>query len=775
MEVEGAERPGPSCAARERGAAPAPAPPPGSLKSVERRDRSSAESSAAHLQLHSAGRAAAQPRPAHLSSASQARAGQGRPAAGGPCRSAERGRRTRPEPTSTSEDPVRAVPSSRALPAATMTMLYSLLLRLFILFFLALTRYVVIPIWRPDIAREPVRDVQERGVPLLHLYDYVIVGAGSAGSVLAHRLSEDPSVTVLLLEAGDNEDPLLDVVAAYPTLPNGPHDWAFKTTPQEHACQSLRGNVSSWPRGKGLGGSSAINAMLYYRGNRRDYDHWRDHFGLKGWGYDDVLPYFKKSEDMRDPALQDSPFHGVGGPLTVEPYKFYAGIAEDFLEAGKDLGVPVHVDQNGASQTGLTRPHGTLRDGLRCSTAKAFLRPAADRPNLHISLRSTALKVLLTGGAGQGAGDLRAVGVRFRRDGAEREVLAGREVILAAGAVQSPQLLMVSGLGPSAALRRAGVPPVLDLPGVGANLQDHVGLAGLVWLVDGAENKTTVATRSASLQSILDFIRGHGGPMYGLSMGEVLGFMSTRYANASDDYPDVQLFMASISDAGDCGQVNAVNLGLERSVYEAVFGPVLLRDAVTCLPLVLRPKARGSITITAPTVDTPPTIDPMYLSHPDDVGVLVEGAKICRKLMETKTMKALNARPNPNKFPACDHLELLSDEHLECHARQYTMTIYHPVGTCRMGRRDDPLAVVDERLRVRGVRGLRVVDASVMPTVPSGNTNAPTIMVAEKAADLIKEDAKSLNQTSRVPPRGQCMQGQGSCTESAPISTKEEL
>ncbi|XP_052132831.1 glucose dehydrogenase [FAD, quinone]-like [Frankliniella occidentalis] len=406
--------------------------------------------------------------------------------------------------------------------------LFPVLLRWFIVAFVALNQ-ILIPLLRPDLVKpeERPRDVHDAGLGFLDAYDYIVVGAGSAGSALASRLSEDPSVTVLLLEAG-HQEPIRSEVPAAMLTHSGPgygseEDWAFETEPQSHSCGGLAANRSQWPRGKVLGGSSTINGMLYIRGHRSDYDRWRDEYGAQGWGYDDVLPYFKRSEDMRIPELQDSPYHGVGGPLTVEYYKHYAGITDDFLVAGQELGVPVNQDVNGAAQLGLMRAHGTLREGLRCNTAKAFLRPAANRTNLHISMDSTVLRVLLT----SDGGEVVATGVELSKRGAVHRVRAAREVLLSAGAVQSPQLLMVSGIGPARHLRDVGVPVVVDLPAVGENLQDHVGLGGTVYVV-GVPGKTTAALEMASVQSAIGLTSGTGGPSFGWSLGEVMGFIASK-------------------------------------------------------------------------------------------------------------------------------------------------------------------------------------------------------------------------------------------------------
>ncbi|XP_026289309.2 glucose dehydrogenase [FAD, quinone]-like [Frankliniella occidentalis] len=602
--------------------------------------------------------------------------------------------------------------------------------------FILLTRLALVA-FRPDIVD---RENRPRDTPLARMrasYDFIVVGGGTAGCVLANRLSENPAWTVLLLEAGGDEQYMSDVPLVMPSLPNSPLDWKFKTEPQPHACKAFIESRSSWPRGKVLGGCSTINGMLYIRGNRRDYDGWRDQ-GCPGWGYDDVLPYFKKSEDVRVHELRASPYHGVGGELNVEHYKYYSHIAEDFLEAGRELGIRVG-DVNGEVQSGFMKSHGTLRQGLRCSASKAFLRPASKRPNLHVSMFSAVQRIVVVDG--------RAAGVIFRKAGRPRlqVALANREVLLAAGAVQSPQLLMVSGVGPAAHLRAVGVPVAVDSPGVGGNLQDHVALGGTAYLIDspphaGPMGEVFVLPRAATLNTLLGFITGSGGPMYAWPQGEVMGFISTKYANQSDDWPDVQLFLASSSDASDGGVFNMRNLGVTDEVYASVYEPILYREAYSVVPLLLRPRSRGTVRLRSPDMAQPPLIDPNYLADPRDVEILVEGAKAGYQLMGTRAMRALNATLNPFKFPACAHLPHPSDEYWACQARQYSMTIYHPVGTCKMGPAHDPLAVVDPRLRVYGVVGLRVVDASVMPNIPSGNTMAPVIMVAEKAADMIKQD-----------------------------------
>ncbi len=531
-------------------------------------------------------------------------------------------------------------------------------------------------------------------------FDYIVVGGGSAGCVLAARLSEDPQVSVCLLEAGGvDKSVLIHCPAGLAVLAQtGSANWGFETVPQP----GLGGRRGYQPRGRVLGGSSSINAMIYVRGQPADYDAWAA-AGNPGWAWADVLPWFRRAEHNERGA---DAFHGVGGPLNVmdlaQPHRF----GSLFVEAARQAGHAANPDFNGERQEGVGFYQVTHRRGERFSAAKAYLTPNLGRPNLKVITQAQTRRVVLEG--------RRAVGVEMRVGGVATPLRARREVLLAAGALQSPQLLMLSGIGPGEHLRSLGLEVRHDLPGVGGNLHDHVDV---IQVLDAPHLKDLfgLSLRGAfdAARGIREWRRHRRGPMT-TNFAEAGGFIHSR---PDVERPDLQLHFV-IGKLLDHGR-------------KVVFG-----HGYSCHVCLLRPKSRGSVRLASADPGTAPRIDPNFLGEREDVDALVLGFKQMRHILAQPALAGHGARELAASASA------RSDAEIEAFVRGHADTIYHPVGSCRMG--PGPLDVVDAELRVHGIAGLRVVDASVMPSIVSGNTNAPTIMIAEKAADLIRRSAPSL-------------------------------
>ena len=548
-------------------------------------------------------------------------------------------------------------------------------------------------------------------------YDYILVGGGSAGSVLASRLSVDPENTVLLLEAGGDytENPTYHVPLAFFSLQKTAADWAYFTVPQKDSNLGMTDQKSFWPRGKVLGGGSILNGMQYSRGSRYDYDEWKD-LGCTGWGYKDVLPYFLKSEDMTIEGLKSSEYHNTGGYLAVSSGRITT-LADMYLKAGKEIGYDI-VDYNGQVQEGFGENQLNIRQGVRSSASLEFLGRVRDRKNLHVGVNSFVTRIEIDNNI--------ANGVYVIRQGRKYYIKANKEVIVSAGTVNSPQLLMLSGIGPKLHLEELKIPVYADLP-VGDNLQDHMFLFALSSLNTTTISKSNIESWLTTLQYGL-----FGSGIFSGTGVEATGLFCS-YADKSkskDCSVDIQ-FMNSGVYMSD----NFLNLRddvakefLNQDPYASGFSVVIS---------LLDPKSFGTIRLKSSDPYDYPIIDPRYLSNENDIKTFIRGIRIWERYISSPTMQGLGANFDSVKLKFCLEHKFRTDSYWECIIRHLAATMYHPVGTCKMGRADDKTAVLDPELKVKGIKNLRVVDASIMPNALSGNPHATVIMIAEKAADMI--------------------------------------
>ena len=548
-------------------------------------------------------------------------------------------------------------------------------------------------------------------------YDYIVVGSGTAGSVVASRLSEDRDNKVLLLEAGDHyyEDPKFLIPLYLFDFQHTRYDWEYYTEPQKFSCLGLKDNRAYWPRGKVLGGSNMINGVQYTRGSKYEYDDWAKH-GCSGWSYKDVLPYFLKSENIQIDGLKSSEYHSSGGPIPVSAGRG-TPLADFYMKAGREMGYEI-TDYNGEDQEGFNYIQLNTRKGVRSSSSIELLENTEDRSNLHIAVKSFVTKIEIE--------KKRATGVFVIRNSRKQFYKAKREVILCAGAINSPQILMLSGIGPKDNLERLDIPVKADLP-VGQNLQDH-----LMVLMFTKINRSLGITENVreSLWTKIRYNVFGTGPL-SISSLDGSGFFYAEPSKRGQSSADIQFIFLSILP-----DVNFYNFRDEVVKEQMGKGPN--DDGFMTAVSITHPKSKGTLTLRSTDPFDYPILDPQYLSDQTDIDTFIAAIRLWEQFIETPTMQGLGAKVDHAKISFCSHHEFRSDAYWECVTRHLAVTVYHVSGTCKMGAKEDPTTVVDPKGLVKGIEGLRVVDASIFPNITSGNTNAPTVMVAEKVSDLIR-------------------------------------
>jgi choline dehydrogenase len=563
---------------------------------------------------------------------------------------------------------------------------------------------------------------------ILPEYDFIIVGGGSAGCLLANRLSEVLNWEVLLIEAGGKENYIMDVPLATQMLQFTEANWKYLSEPSASVCLGMKSAKCTMPRGKVMGGSSTINYMIYTRGNRYDYDRW-EKLGNTGWGYKDVLPYFLKHENMMVPELgEDKLYHATNGELPVSYAPYRTPLADAFLEAGKEMGQNF-VDYNGKTQVGFSYLQATIRNGTRWSASRAFLHPIRHRRNLHVSKWSLVTNILID------RDTKTAYGVEFVRDKTKFVVRARKEVIVSAGAINSPQLLMLSGIGPREHLLQLGIPVIRDLK-VGYNLMDHIGMMALTFVL----NQSVAFTERELFggKNWVEYMSYHRGPLTVPAGVEAIAFYDSKNPRDPAGDPDIEIMLL----AGSISSVSAIHkvLAIRQDIYETVYKPIEKFYTWTPLPIVLKPNSRGRILLKSRNPFHKPRIQFDFFQDTTDLESLLLGLKRSLQLGVTKPFQRYGSRLHDIPIPGCKHFLFGSDDYWRCALRHLAFPIWHLSGTCKMGPALDRSAVVDNRLRVYGVRRLRVVDASIIPVIPAAHTHAPTMMIAEKAVDYIKQD-----------------------------------